>query len=210
MSQCAAVGTCDQIAQAYFDRHKLNEQALNAACSGSTPAACQAKAAEIHDAVLKWQEIGYYVDLDGQPAKILQAFHQFNLAATADVTAANALPAGKAFVEALGVNPDNEVGAALVGTFASFIAGKAATANKGPVFRTNKEARVAAEALGYKKVNETVHGGQAVYAKDGFYITRDLDGHNGGAWKMASSIKDLASKSTRLGTYDASMNRIGD
>ena len=53
LSQCEAAGTCDQIAQAYFDWHKLNEQALNAACSGSTPAACQAKAAEIHDAVLK-------------------------------------------------------------------------------------------------------------------------------------------------------------
>lgn len=32
-----------------------------------------------------------------------------------------------------------------------------------PVYKTNKEAKQAAEALGYKKINETVHGGQAVF-----------------------------------------------
>ncbi|WCK25823.1 MULTISPECIES: toxin C-terminal domain-containing protein [Agrobacterium] len=41
-------------------------------------------------------------------------------------------------------------------------------------------------------------------------ITRDLDGHNGGAWKMATSVKDLGGKGTRLGTYDSNLNRIGD
>ncbi|MEW9539097.1 toxin C-terminal domain-containing protein [Agrobacterium radiobacter] len=41
-------------------------------------------------------------------------------------------------------------------------------------------------------------------------MTRDLDGHNGGAWKMATSVKDLGGKGTRLGTYDSNLNRIGD
>lgn len=42
------------------------------------------------------------------------------------------------------------------------------------------------------------------------YITRDLDGHNGGAWKMADSVKNLGSKETRSGTFDVNLNRIGD
>ncbi|WP_420917380.1 toxin C-terminal domain-containing protein [Rhizobium laguerreae] len=33
-------------------------------------------------------------------------------------------------------------------------------------------------------------------------MTRDLDGHYGRAWKIATSIKNLGSKATRLGTYD--------
>ncbi|WP_436799981.1 toxin C-terminal domain-containing protein [Pseudomonas synxantha] len=41
-------------------------------------------------------------------------------------------------------------------------------------------------------------------------MTRDLDGHNGGAWKAATSIKDLNSKSMRLGTFDLNLKRIGD
>lgn len=48
------------------------------------------------------------------------------------------------------------------------------------------------------------------------YISRDVgsgDGkgaHNGGVWKMANSIKDLGRKETRLGTFDANFNKIGD
>ncbi|NNA48965.1 hemagglutinin repeat-containing protein [Pseudomonas lactis] len=79
-----------------------------------------------------------------------------------------------------------------------------------PVYRTNKEAKQAAEALGYKKINETVHDGQAVFKQGNLYITRDLDGHNGGAWKAAKSVKALGSKDTRLGTFDVNMKRIGD
>ena len=70
---------------------------------------------------------------------------------------------------------------------------------------TNK----AAEDLGYTKTNYRSHG-QPVYKNGNKYITQDVDGHNGGAWKMADSIKNLGSKSTRMGTYDANLNRIGD
>ncbi len=79
----------------------------------------------------------------------------------------------------------------------------------GPVYKTTKEATAAAEALGFKRINETVQG-QAVFRRGNDFITRDVDGHNGGAWKMADSVKDLSSKATRAGTFDSQLNRIGD
>lgn len=47
--------------------------------------------------------------------------------------------------------------------------------------------------------------GQFVYKKGNRYITPDVDGHNGGVWKMTDSIKNLGSRSTRMGTYDAKL-----
>ncbi|MCB1637198.1 MAG: toxin C-terminal domain-containing protein, partial [Xanthomonadales bacterium] len=42
-------------------------------------------------------------------------------------------------------------------------------------------------------------------------IARDADSHTGGAWKVARSVEDLASKKTRTGTYNADLSvRIGD
>jgi filamentous hemagglutinin len=79
-----------------------------------------------------------------------------------------------------------------------------------PVYRTTKEASMAAESLGFKRINETIHDGQAVFRRGNDFITRDLDGHNGGAWKMADSVRNLGSKETRAGTYDVNLNRIGD
>lgn len=75
-------------------------------------------------------------------------------------------------------------------------------------------AKAAAEDLGYTVTNYTSHGAK-VYkagkkAKGPEYITVDKDGHNGGVWKGASSVKNLGKKSTRSGTYDAELNRIGD
>ena len=78
------------------------------------------------------------------------------------------------------------------------------------VFKTNKEAAKAAEILGFKKINEKIHGGQAVFKRGKDYITRDLDGHNGGAWKMAGSVKALGSREQRAGTFDINLKRIGD
>jgi filamentous hemagglutinin len=79
-----------------------------------------------------------------------------------------------------------------------------------PAYGTNKEATQAATALGFQRVSETVHDKQLVFKKGNLYITRDVDGHNGGAWKAATSIKGLNSRATRLGTFDKNMNRIGD
>lgn len=42
------------------------------------------------------------------------------------------------------------------------------------------------------------------------YISANIDGHNGGVWKMADSVANLGSKNTRLGTFDANLNKIGD
>ncbi|NWD06843.1 toxin C-terminal domain-containing protein [Pseudomonas gingeri] len=78
-----------------------------------------------------------------------------------------------------------------------------------PVYKTNSEAAQAAKAPSFRKVNETVHG-HTVFKKGNFYITRDVDGHIGGAWKMAKSIEDLASKTGRAGTFDANLRKVGD
>lgn len=74
---------------------------------------------------------------------------------------------------------------------------------------TTKEATAAAKKLGYTKTNFTSHG-QPVFKKGNKYITPDVDGHNGGIWKMADSVKNLGSKSTRMGTYDENLTWIGD
>jgi len=73
------------------------------------------------------------------------------------------------------------------------------------------ELDAAASELGFQKTGDRSHG-QPVYQhkKRKLYITPDVDGHNGGVWKMADSIKNLGRKKTRMGAYDASLTRIGD
>lgn len=72
-----------------------------------------------------------------------------------------------------------------------------------------------AKKMGYIKVNERSNN-QAVYFKssaksDLKYISPDVDSHNGGYWKAASSVSNLGSKSTRSGTYNEDLSRrIGD
>ncbi|MBQ4521451.1 MAG: toxin C-terminal domain-containing protein, partial [Lachnospiraceae bacterium] len=75
--------------------------------------------------------------------------------------------------------------------------------------KTGKETDEVAKKLGYRKINEKSHG-QPIYKKGNRFITPDVDSHNGGYWKMADSIKNLARKATRMGTYDIDLNRIGD
>jgi hypothetical protein len=85
----------------------------------------------------------------------------------------------------------------------------------GAYFATTAQATAAATKLGYSKTNE-LSNGQAVYMvtkasaiKGLTYITPDVDSHNGGAWKAASSVANLGSK--RLGTYNENLTvRIGD
>lgn len=79
----------------------------------------------------------------------------------------------------------------------------------------NSEAKSAAKELGYTKVKGVTSHGNAVfvnYKAPSYlrYITADTDGHIGGAWKAASTIQNLASKSTRSGTYDIFLNYIGE
>lgn len=55
LAQCEANGNCSEIAQAYFEHHQINQQALLQACDGTNTAACQAIAREVYEAVLNWQ-----------------------------------------------------------------------------------------------------------------------------------------------------------
>ena len=77
-------------------------------------------------------------------------------------------------------------------------------------FNTTKEAVEAAKKLGYERVKGAVSHGQAVFTNGKRFITSDVDGHNGGVWKAASTIANLAKKATREGTFDALLNKIGD
>ena len=74
---------------------------------------------------------------------------------------------------------------------------------------TNKELMDEAKKLGFTQIGQYSHG-QPIFKKGNRYITPDIDGHIGGRWKMADSIKGLAKKSTRMGTYDENLKRIGD
>ena len=81
-------------------------------------------------------------------------------------------------------------------------------ANCGPL--KGKNAVNAANKLGYKATNYFSKGQKVFYnAKTKMYITADVDSHIGGVWKMANTVKGLASKSSRLGTFDEFLNWIG-
>ena len=62
---------------------------------------------------------------------------------------------------------------------------------------------------GYRKIKGFSHG-ITVYTNGKNYITPDVDGHNGGIWKMGKSVKALQQRHTRMGTYNAILKRIGD
>nr|WP_257393708.1 toxin C-terminal domain-containing protein [Neisseria meningitidis] len=64
--------------------------------------------------------------------------------------------------------------------------------------------------MGYRKIKERTRNDAAIFKKGKSYISRDVDSHNGGAWKEASSPKKLNRKETRNGTFDKNLNRIGD
>ncbi|WP_446230390.1 toxin C-terminal domain-containing protein [Pasteurella testudinis] len=81
---------------------------------------------------------------------------------------------------------------------------------KVPVFKTDSEAAKKAKELGYEKTNFRTKSGAAIFKKGNSYISRDVDGHIGGAWKEASSPDKLNRKDTRNGTFDIELNRLGD
>lgn len=77
---------------------------------------------------------------------------------------------------------------------------------------TNKEADKTAKELGFEKTNLfTKKGNRPIYKKGNKYISPDRDVHNGGFWKMANSAENLDKRTTRMGTYNRSLDfRIGD
>lgn len=85
---------------------------------------------------------------------------------------------------------------------------KGGEASNSDVPKNNKEAAEAAAKLGYDK--KVKHGqapfnshGQAVFQSGNTYITRDVDSHSGGVWKMFDA------NGVRLGTFDANLKKIG-
>ena len=75
-----------------------------------------------------------------------------------------------------------------------------------PYYKNNKEAKKAAEDMGFKETkdyNFNSHG-QPVYRKGNTFISRDTEGHNGGAWKVWTSNKP----GTRSYTADPKLNPI--
>ena len=80
---------------------------------------------------------------------------------------------------------------------------------------SRKDLDKAAGDLGYSKVRGQTSHGQPIYYnnranKSVRYITPDADAHNGGFWKAANSIKNLASKATRTGTFTKNMIWLKD
>jgi len=60
-----------------------------------------------------------------------------------------------------------------------------------------------ARNLGYKKVKSYPFNshGQIVYKKGNNYITKDIDSHNGGYWKMFNR------KGDRIGTFNKNLSQ---
>ena len=87
-------------------------------------------------------------------------------------------------------------------------------ANKGKkelVYVGTKENRRAVPVPdGFKKIKERTRNGQPIFQQGKKYFSPDRDSHNGGVWKRADSPKALESKTTRDGTYDENLQRIGD
>lgn len=78
------------------------------------------------------------------------------------------------------------------------------------VFKTNAEAREAASALGYVRVRGVRSHGADVFRRTSDspsgspqYISRDRDGHRGGAWKGAE-------RPNRFGTYDVDLEWVAE
>ncbi len=75
---------------------------------------------------------------------------------------------------------------------------------------TTKQAAAMAEELGFRKTKYITSRGERVFQKGKQFISIDVDNHSGGVWKMARSVEKLERKTTRMGTYDKFLNRIGD
>ncbi len=76
----------------------------------------------------------------------------------------------------------------------------------GTAFKNTKEATVAANKLGFTKTKNFKFNshGQAVFKRGNRFITPDIDGHNGGVWKVFDR------RGNRIGTADKNLNIFKD
>ena len=77
-----------------------------------------------------------------------------------------------------------------------------------PTPLTNAQATDLARWNGFEPTRGRLRG-QVIFRRGNRYIVQDIDSHMGGTWKMADSLEGLRRKSTRMGTYDEQLNRIG-
>ncbi|WP_217484141.1 hemagglutinin repeat-containing protein, partial [Achromobacter insolitus] len=202
---CDVIGNCVEVQKKFRDLSMANQEAIILVCSQS-PEACRQKYGDYIENVSTYRQELDAISRESLPTALKADLFFYYFQHQDAVGVALSTEFAAQLREKYDISEERAaqlaaIGAAAVGSIRP---------GKTPVFRTNVEARTAAEAMGYIKINETVHGGQAVYKKGDFYITRDLDGHNGGAWKGADSVKNLAAKSTRSGTFDKEMKRVGD
>jgi len=74
-------------------------------------------------------------------------------------------------------------------------------------FKTGEEAKKQAKKMGYRDTGRLTRRGTKIYKKGKEYITRDIDSHKGGAWKKASSARNLESKTLRTGTFNRDLSK---
>jgi hypothetical protein len=72
---------------------------------------------------------------------------------------------------------------------------------------TSQAAQMAARP-GYWKLQDLSYG-QRVFTNGKTFITQDTTPHTGGLWKMARTVDDLWSGTTRMETYDYNLNYVG-
>ena len=76
---------------------------------------------------------------------------------------------------------------------------------------TNSELRKIAKDYGYTEVKKQFCHGQLIFTNGKYFISHDVDQHNGGFWKKAKTIAKLYSREARLGTYERNTEmRKGD
>ena len=74
----------------------------------------------------------------------------------------------------------------------------------GPIYKTNKDAQIAAQKNGWRDTGRRDRFGNPIYTDGGNFYTKDLDGHKGGAWKVVDKNAEH-----RYGTVDKDLNIIG-
>jgi filamentous hemagglutinin len=124
LKACKATNSCDGVAIKYFEKHLANEQVLKEVCAVDIKS-CQKASLDIYNTVLGYQKGDYDVELPPDLQRIFESFHQFNIDANVVPTAAIAMPSAEAFAQSLGLDISDAQVKVMVGTIATFIAGKA-------------------------------------------------------------------------------------
>ena len=74
----------------------------------------------------------------------------------------------------------------------------------GPIYKTNKDAQIAAQKNGWRDTGRRDRFGNPIYTDGRNFYTKDLGGHKGGAWKVVDKNAEH-----RYGTVDKDLNIIG-